>query len=287
MRRLLFEVSQFAPFLRGQRGALQIQRALKVAAGNPETDLDDVLADGKIVQGRDLRGANLSRWRARGATFTGLQGAGLSWQVMDADGAVLRDCDLSGARLTMVSLRDADIRGVQLDGAALVLCDLSGSSMGGVSLAGARLNACDLTGAILDDVDLSGADLRGCVLRGAWLTGANLHDAKVGGADLRGCAGLSTDARADLAGRGARVGGGWAYRLWERVLGVGDSSAPATHALVRSAVTWSWAVIASLIPVLFFLRAALNPINPDEPPFWEGSWEEPEEPEDAEPQGPE
>ncbi len=46
-------------------------------------------------------------------------------------------------------------------------------------------------------------------------------------------------------------------------------------------MTWTWAVLVSLLPILFFLRATLHPINPDEPPFWEGSWEEPEEPEVA------
>ncbi|MCO4770158.1 MAG: pentapeptide repeat-containing protein [Deltaproteobacteria bacterium] len=278
MRRVLYEVTRFAPFLRSERGALQIQRAVAAASGDPVKDTDDVDAHGATVEGRDLTGLSLGRWNATGATLRGFKGDSITWQVMNADRATVSDWELPGAHLALVSLHGALLDGVSLDGAQCVLCDFSRATLRAVSLRGARLDGCDFTGAVFESVDLTGADLRGTVLRGAWLAGATLEGARVAGADLRDVAGLSASQRADLSSRGARVSGSWLYRLWGRVLGGGDPPLPSAHARLRAAVTWTWAVAMALLPALFFLRAALNPINPDEPPFWEGSYEEPEEP---------
>lgn len=269
MRRILYDVSRFAPFLRSERGALQIQRQVKAAAGDPRSALDDVGADGAVVDGRTLDGASLSRWSARRATLTGFAGTGVTWQVLDADEATLRGWSLPEARLALVSLHRARLEDCVLDGAVCALCDFSAGRLKGVSLRGARLDACDFSHAVLEGVDLTGADLRCAVLRGAWLGGVTLEGADVRGADFRGVAGLGPEARADLAGRGARVSAGWLYGLWARLLGGGDPPRPERHGLVREAVRWTWAVGLTLIPVLFFLRAALDPVNPDEPPFWQ------------------
>ena len=278
MRRLLYEVTRCAPFLRSERGALHIQRTTAKASGDPTKDLDDVDARGGTVDGRDLEGASLSRWSACGATLRGIRGDRVSWSALWADGAHLVDWQITNAHLAMVSARESRLQNVELDGVRAALCDFSGATLDGVSLRGSRLDGCDFSGAVFLDVDLSEADLRGCVLRGAWLSGAKLDGARVVDADLRGAAGLGPDARADLARRGARVGGGWLYRLWGRLIGGGDPPRPERHTVVRAAVTWTWTGLAVLLPVVFFLRATLNPVNPDEPPFWEGSWEEPEEP---------
>jgi len=277
MRRILFEVSQFAPFLRSERGALQIMQSLSSVGGDPLTESDDVLADGLTVQGRDLGGANLSRWRAHGAQFRELEGREMAWQVLDGDGAHFEDCDFTAARWAMVSLREATLQGTRFATASMVLCDFSGATLRDVSFAGAKLDGCDFSHAVFENVDFSGADLRGCVMREAWLTGAKMTGAKLAGADLRGAAGLDAPARQQLAAQGARIGGAWLYRAWAKVLG-GNPSLPGRHSRIRGAVTWTWAVAVSLVPILFFLRAALHPVNPDEPPFWEGSWEEPEAP---------
>lgn len=295
MRRLFTEVTRSAHFLKGERGALQLQRVLgagELTAGlgeeprqsrrdlregaGPRTFEDGVLADvlatGGTLRGLSLPAGTLTRWSAERSTWEDLAAPSGTLDILHLDGATVRRASLAGARLAAVSLRDAVLEDVDLSGASLVLCDLTGATLRRVDLRGARLNGCDLAGAVLEDVQVEGADLRGATLRDAWLRGVDLTGTQVDGADLRGA--MGTDPTA-LRARGARTGGGWLARAWAKVLG--DS--PDSWLRVRSAVTWTWAAIAFVLPVLFFLRAALDPVNPDEPPFWEGVYE-PDEPQE-------
>ena len=274
MRRLFFEVTRVAPFLRSERGAVHLASAAPTEpmSSGPGEERADRTSVGETLAGLHLGGSTLLRWMAARSTLTDMDASGSTWEVVDLERATLTGLRAANARLTLVSLREARISGGDLSGARLVLCDLSGAMITGGSLRGARLNGCDLSGAVLDATSLEDADLRGAVLRGAWLCTANLAGADLRGADLRHAA-LTAEQRTQLQGRGARLGGGWLYRIWARVLGA--ASAPERHTTVRAAVTATWATIAILAPVLFFARAALHPVDPDEPPFWEGEYEEP------------
>ena len=133
----------------------------------------------------------------------------------------------------------------------------------GVDMEGATLVAIDWSFALLERVKLRGADLRGADLHGACLIDVDLTDADLRGADFRGALGFDKMARAALQARGAKVGGPSLALLWAGVLpGVG-----ATHwRRVRRATSWTWAALALLLPALFFGRAILHPVDPDNPP---------------------
>jgi len=115
----------------------------------------------EVVEGANLRGADL----------------------IDAD---LRGANLRGANLIDANLRGADLRGADLRGADLRGADLRGADLRGADLRGANLRGADLRGADLRDADLRGANLRGADLRDADLRGADLRGADLIDADLRG-----------------------------------------------------------------------------------------------------
>ncbi len=282
MRRLFFDVTRVAPFLRSERGALQLGtlRGVEAMTSGPGLALADRLSTGASLSDFQAAGSTILRWRARGCTVIGMHSPGATWEVVDLERAVLRDVAAPDCHLSLVSLREATLVDADLSGSRLVLCDLGGATLQRVVLDGCRLNGCDATGAVFDGVSLANADLRGTVLRGAWLIGTDLGSADVRGADLRQAA-LGAEQRADLKRRGARVGGGWLYRAWARLLGA--TARPERHARARAAVTATWAALAILVPVVFFTRAALHPVNPEEPPFWEGVYEEPMDEPEGEP----
>ena len=274
MRRLFFDVTRVAPFLRSERGALHLGslRGGEPLTSGPGLVLADRDSGGADLADLELAGRTVLRWRAPGATLERVDAPGSTWEVVDLERAVLRDLKGPDSRLALVSLREATVIDADLTGSRLVLCDLGGATLRGVVLDGCRLHGCDASGAVFDGVSLKDADLRGAVLRGAFLVGTDLSTADVRGCDLRHAA-LDPAQRPDLQRRGARVGGGWLYRVWARLLGAG--SRPDRHKRARAAVTATWAALAILGPVLFFARAALYPVNPEEPPFWEGEYDEP------------
>ena len=98
-------------------------------------------------------------------------------------GAVFRDADLRGIRLTEADLRGAALAGADLADADLEGADLEGADMQGASLAGANLRRCRLVGSHLRDVrGLATATLRDADLHG--VTG--LSGTEFAGADLAG-----------------------------------------------------------------------------------------------------
>jgi len=94
-------------------------------------------------------------------------------------GAVLskvaaRDADLENADLQQANLRESDLRG-----AILLEADLSEADLTGANLAGADLRSANLTGAILDGACLDGADLAGARLDGISLHGMTAKAARI------------------------------------------------------------------------------------------------------------
>ena len=89
------------------------------------------------LSGSDLRGADLSRARLRGANLRA------SW--------------LSGADLSMADLREADMEEAILDGACLEDANLRSANLQFANLSGALMQDCDLRGANLQCADLSDA----------------------------------------------------------------------------------------------------------------------------------
>ncbi len=259
MRRILARTRTEAPFLFGERGSLAITRSLKQIGGKGTTFGDGPRHDGLTLRGEHgptLDGAVLSDIDGDGASLT-LSGAGASWTRCSLRGATLKGglpestwevVDLTGATVgapmpassfSLVSFRDAALSG-QLSGSTFVLCDFSGARLDDLDLSGCRFVGCDFEDAWLSKVDLTGADLRGCTLKGAALV-----DCATEGADLDG----------------ARVGGGWLHGAWAKVLMKEPSAA--AHRRTRRAVGLTWAFLAIALPVLFFLRAALDPVEPD------------------------
>jgi uncharacterized protein YjbI with pentapeptide repeats len=133
-----------------------------------------------LLQGADLRGADLSRAFLRGAD---LRGANLN-------GAKLAAADLSGAKLNAnligdkpivnlaetipieVYLRGADLRGADLSGA-----DLSKANLSGAYFSAANLSQADLYESYLSGTNFFGANLAGSDLSGANLSGADMYEA--------------------------------------------------------------------------------------------------------------
>ncbi len=300
VRRLFARTRSEAPFLFGERGALALTRELSNVGGGAEDFGEEPEQSQLQLRGqfsdRDLTGRSFFACDASGATFTKLvleksrwarshlRQARLSsvraeesdWDVIDMEGAALERLEARGARFSLVSFRDAELSGCILSGATFVLCDFSGARITESDLSGARFIGCDFDGACLEGVDATGADLRSSSFRGAWLGEAQLDGVQAERADFRH-AGFSSDAqRLLLEGRGARTGGGQVLRLWARLLGEKASG----HRRARRATEGTWALLALLVPVLFFARAACNPVQPDYSPSVQ--WEE-GEPEDFEP----
>jgi uncharacterized protein YjbI with pentapeptide repeats len=118
--------------------------------------------DGTSREVANLRGANLSDAKLRGAD---LRGVNLCFA--DLRGANLYDVNLRDANLCGVNLRDADLRR-----ANLCCADLRDANLCGVNLCDADLSCTNLCGVNLRCADLYGADLRGANLCAAELYGA-------------------------------------------------------------------------------------------------------------------
>lgn len=285
MRRLLGRARTEAPFLFAEGGSLSLTRSLRRVGGGPEDFGTGPVHSGLELHGsyagRDLRGARISacdgtrgtfedmemeaaswvRCQLPGARLARLGAQSSTWDVVDLEGARIDGLAASGAHFCLVSLRDADLAGCDLSSATFVLCDFSGARLRDVDLRGSRLVGCDLHGVWTERVDARGADLRSSSLRYAWLAGLDLDGAEVDDADLCGACGLDRAARDRLARRGARLGGGWAWRAWAALLARDGS--PAGQLRAKRAATATWAALAIAIPVLFFARAACNPAEPD------------------------
>lgn len=295
VRRIFARSRLVAPFLLSERGALWLSRDLEGAGG------EDGLGEGPrragrtlsgVVEGAELADVALSALAGGGATLRGVGARGSSWTRCQLAGATLEsvdaedstwdvidltDAQLAGlkghqARFSLTSFRGARLRDCDLRGAIFVLCDFTSADLKDVDLTGARLVGCEVEDATLTRVNMQGADLGGCSFQRAWLEDVTLDGVLAAGADFRGALGVSeVDA---LRSAGARVGGGGLLRLWARIFG----GTPETHGRALAATSATWAALAIAVPLIFFGRAVLWPINPDQAPG-EEPYEEPDEPE--------
>lgn len=294
MRRIFARTRLEAPFLGSERGALWLTRDLRGAGG--DTGLGDgprrtsrtfqgtlhhpdlsgvalsaVRAERVAFSAPKLGGSTWTRCQLRGSVIEGGDAAGSTWDVVDLSNIRIQDLVASGARFSLCSFRDADLSACDLSGATFVLCDFTGARLSELDLSGATFVGCEVEDAQLRSVDLTGADLGGTSFQRALFEGCTLTDAVAAGADFRGAVGVEAPA-------GARTGGGGLLRLWSRVLGDHNRALKATSA--------TWAALAIALPLLFFGRAILAPVNPDEAPGQEHH-EEPDEQPDEEPEAPE
>ena len=133
----------------------------------------------------------------------------------------------------------------------------------------AHFVGCDFEGAVFEkSVDFSGADLTGSHLQRAWIGGASFDGARLQDCDMRGALGVADGA--DLVRAGASYRPSLLGRLFEKLLG----SDAAQHRRVLTATSVTWALLALLLPALFFARAIRNPVNPDQIPLVEETGEE-------------
>ena len=164
----------------------------------------------KLV-GADLRDAQInSAWFAQ-ADLTAAKLANISGQNVQMPGAIMRDADLSGARL-IADLTRADLRKAVFHAADLAP-DMSNQSMGLTRTILFKANAenADFSGADMSWVDAEfcsfrGTDLRGTIARYAKLGGADLQAANVLGLDVSGADLTSTNLQNMIGGESALVG---------------------------------------------------------------------------------
>ena len=149
-----------------------------------------------------LAGASLHRSRAEGGQLDEIEAEGALMEGVRLRKASLAGARLMGARLIDADLREADLSRADLTGADLTGADLRGARLDRTSLYGANLTACRLADTPLPDTVLDKAQLDQ-----ADLAGVDWSSASVVEADLSGALGVSNRERAELGARGAKVGG--------------------------------------------------------------------------------
>jgi len=114
---------------------------------------------GAVLQGRNLRAANLSNADLNGARLdrADLSGANLTGTYLF--GANFSAADLRGAQLINADLRKANLNQADLRGAYLLMANLRKADLRRAQLVGAFLNGADLTGTRFKQADLTDADL--------------------------------------------------------------------------------------------------------------------------------
>ncbi len=151
----------------------------------------DQIGRTRVLRGRDLRFAELSRADLRGADLTGgiLRGANLAQAEMQ--GAVLTGAKLQGANLSWTQLQGADLRKAEMQGADLSRAHLNGANLFDAQMQGVNLIRAEMQGAFLPYASMQGALLTLARMQGADLSfavmrGANLRAAEMQGVDLSG-----------------------------------------------------------------------------------------------------
>jgi uncharacterized protein YjbI with pentapeptide repeats len=143
----------------------------KGALSSPQVDAD-VQAALNVLIGREKRfdppggWLDLSYVNLKQADFT--VGADVTGARLGSVSKVGRvrfvDCNLDGAFLTGVDLRDGVFTAASMKDAFLIRARLDGADLSSANLSGARLNEASLVGARMDGTRLLGADLSGAVI---------------------------------------------------------------------------------------------------------------------------
>ena len=130
-----------------------------------------------LLQGSNLRGANLAKAKLKGANFSrAMMGPTEddheeSYIVL-LNEADLRKVDFSNANLNEAELEGANLKFANLSGASAMLTNFNHAN-----LAGANLQRANLYAANLENANLKGADLRFSIIQSANMNGA-LYDTK-------------------------------------------------------------------------------------------------------------
>lgn len=166
---------------------------LKAAAAKPG-GLQGKDMSGAQLAGADLSGQDLSGVILRDADLTKAKLVKTNLKGAQLSGAKLAGADLSGAVLERADLTKATLTGAKLEGAMLAMADLSGASAAGAGFAGAQAPKSFFTGAnlegaafgkaLLAEADFSGATVTGAKFGGAALSKASFASAKGEGADF-------------------------------------------------------------------------------------------------------
>ncbi|OUL27898.1 hypothetical protein BV378_09090 [Nostoc sp. RF31YmG] len=170
----------------------------------PSGDADEFLnryADGErnfrsinlcrvVLEGRDLRGADLSEANLSGAKLYGADLRGVTMSYTNIENASLRGADLSGALLHRANLKSSSLEGVKFQGATLNLSNLHSAKLMGADFKGALISKTDFNQAFLMASDFKGAIIWETNFRQARLFGADfraysLTDVDLSNADLR------------------------------------------------------------------------------------------------------
>jgi len=169
-------------------------RARLLANLNRVIDLRGARLDGICVGRVNLRGVMLDGASLRGAWLTGAKFGNASLKSTDFsplsfyDDEVLPDDKVGPYSFGWgcARLNRSDFSGADMSGVILRDAELPGSNLGGASLNQANLAGANLTEANLARADFRNANLRGAVLEGANLTGAKLQQADLCGSRIYG-----------------------------------------------------------------------------------------------------
>jgi uncharacterized protein YjbI with pentapeptide repeats len=143
----------------------------------------------------------LSRVSLRDSELSGSRMSDVSLYMVDFSRARLRNVALTSARSYQLDLTDADLQGADVSGATFQGARLLRTNLDGLvgvganfeqsrieqsRFVGANLEGASFTAARLTGVDFSGARIDGANLRAARLFGVNLASASLTGVDMRG-----------------------------------------------------------------------------------------------------
>jgi hypothetical protein len=131
-----------------------------------DADLNGVDLGGADLSNAELCGAHMDRANLkmsilRQADLSGARLVGAELYKADLEGAFLTGADMSNAYLAQANLMHADLRGTHLEGARLNESNLRGAQLGEAVLHLTVLTNADATGADFRRVDLANADLQG------------------------------------------------------------------------------------------------------------------------------
>jgi uncharacterized protein YjbI with pentapeptide repeats len=145
-----------------------------------ENQHENILLEGALLPGAELREANLKNAHLEGAILLGAHLEGADFFDAYLEGVNLGRAHLIGANLKHAFLQGADLFEAHLEGA-----DLLGANLEEAILLGAHLEGTDLCGAYLEGVNLGNAHLERANLKHAYLQGADLFDTHLEDADLK------------------------------------------------------------------------------------------------------
>jgi len=150
-------------------------------------DLENVILDGYDLKGADLSSANL-----RGASLVAANLKHADLSAADLQGACLREANLSWASLVEADLKRTDLTQAQLAFSIVSDADVSYAKLCGAELCSTRFGGVKMRGTDLGNADLTGTIFENCDFNDTDVSGALLGSTIFVNVDLRGLRGLAT-----------------------------------------------------------------------------------------------